>query len=180
MKRTKVKLGVLVLAVLAVCLGFSTSQAQDMDALWRGKWFRATVTYSGKYTNGSGVLLAYREKEVDYLKILSVDEGNKVVNLLNYIYEDGQWQEESVDWYYTGGNSLDFLCYYFVCEGEDHRYCFGFTGRVQGKMKGGIVTSATIKSLGGLEWNDYDNEAAGVTFSAKSISESKLPLGIPK
>ena len=84
---------------------------------------------------------------------------------------------------YTGGNSLDFLCYYFECEvdevGGSYYYCFGFTGRIQGKMKGETLKSATIKSLGGFEWN-APVSASGVTLTCSLIPESKLPPDILK
>ena len=105
------------------------------------------------------------------------------LNCLNYFYEDDKWQSESVGFRYTGGNSLDFLCYYFECEvdevGGSYYYCFGFTGRIQGKMKSGIITSATIKSLGGFEWSG-NLSASGVTVTCSLIPESKLPPDIPK
>lgn len=178
MKIGKVGLSLMVVVFIA-CLSFSTAHAQNM-AIWIGKWLKITVNYSGYSTNGSGALGPHKATEVNYSKILNVDETNKVVNLLNYFYEDGQWLEESSQWHYTGGNRLDFLCYYFVCEGgEEDRYCFGFTGRIQGKMKGEILTSATIKSLGGFEWN-VPVSASGVTVTGSLIPESKLPPGIPK
>jgi hypothetical protein len=160
------------------CLTFSTAHAQDMS-IWIGKWFKLTVKSSGYSINESEAISSYKETEVNYLKILNVDETNKVINFLNYFYHDDEWQGESVDFHYFGGSSLDFLCYYFECEGgEEDRYCFGFTGRIQGKMKKGILTSATIKSLGGFEWN-VPRGAAGVTVTGSLIPESKLPPDIP-
>ncbi len=172
MKIGKVWLVSLMVGIFLGCLTFSTAHAQDM-AIWTGKWFKLTTKYSGY----SGAISSYKETEVNYLKILNVDETNKVINFLNYFYEEYEWQIESVDFHYFGGSSLDFLCYYFECEGED-RYCFGFTGRIQGKMKKGILTSATIKSLGGFEWDVYGG-AAGVTVTGSLIPESKLPPDIP-
>jgi len=181
MKIRKVWLVGLMVGIFIGCLIVNIAHAQDM-AIWTGKWFKLTTKYSGYYTNESGVISPHKETEVGYLKILNVDKTNKVVNFLSYGYEDDEWQGESGEWRYTGGNSLDFLCYYFECEGED-RYCFGFTGRIKGKMKGGILTSATITSLGGFEWNIwniYGTGAAGVTVTGSLIPESKLPPDIPK
>jgi hypothetical protein len=180
MKIRKVWLVGLMVGIFIGCLIVNIAHAQDM-AIWTGKWFKVTIKYSGYNINESGVISPHQATEVNYLKILNVDEANKVLNFHGYTYEDGQWRGESVDFRYTGGSSLDFLCYYFVCEGgEEDRYCFGFTGRIQGKMKGGILTSAIIKSLGGFEWDVDGKEAAGVTVTGSLIPESKLPPGIPK
>ena len=181
MKIRKVWLVSLTVGIFIGCLIVNIAHAQDM-AIWTGKWVKTTTKYSGYNINESGVISPYQETEVGYSKILNVDETNKVVNMLGYHYEDGQWRGESVGFRYTGGNSLDFLCYYFECEGVD-RYCFGFTGRIQGKMKAGVLTSATIKSLGGFEWNVWNvvpQGVAGVTVTGSLIPESKLPPGIPK
>jgi hypothetical protein len=176
----KIRKGCLVSLMVGIflgCLTFSTVHAQDMS-IWVGKWFKLTVKYSGYSTNDSGIISSNKETNVNYLKIWNVNEANKVVNFYSY-NESDQWRGESVDFRYTGGNSLDFLCYYFECEWEDLHYCFGFTGRIQGKMKGGILTSATIKSLGGFEWS-APRGAAGVTVTGSLIPESKLPPDIPK
>jgi len=184
MKIRKVWLVGLMVGIFIGCLIVSIAHAQDM-AIWTGKWFKATSKYSGYKINESGVISPHQATGGGYLKTLNVDETNKVVNLLHYFYENDEWQREFLEWRYTaGGSSLDFLCYYFVCEGEEEdpqklSYCFGFTGRIQGKMKGGILTSATIKSLGGFEWN-APRVAAGVTVTGSLIPESKLPPGIPK
>jgi hypothetical protein len=184
MKIRKVWLVGLMVGIFIGCLIVSTTHAQDM-AIWTGKWFKSTTKYSGYNINESGVVSPYQATEGgDYAKILNVDETNKVVNLLGYSYENDEWHGESGEWRYTGGNSLDFLIYYSVCEGEKEApqkivYCFGFTGRIQGKMKGGILTSATIKSLGGFEWRAGAG-VAGVTVTGSLIPESKLPPGIPK
>ncbi len=177
MKISKVGLSLMVVVFMA-CLSFSIAHAQDM-AIWTGKWFKVTIKSSGYNINESRVVSPHQETEVNYLKILNVDETNKVLNFYSY-NEDDQWRGESVDFRYTGGNSLDFLIYYFECEGEDLHYCFGFTGRIQGKMKGGILTSATIKSLGGFEWDAVAKGVAGDTVTGSLIPESKLPPGIPK
>ena len=180
MKIRKVWLVGLMVGIFIGCLIVNIAHAQDM-AIWNGIWFKVTTKYSGYDTNESGVISPYKKiTGVHYLKILNVDETDKVVNLLNYFYENDEWQREFGEWRYTGGNSLDFLCYYFECEGKDLHYCFGFTGRIQGKMKGGILTSATIKSLGGFEWDAPAKEAAGVTITGSLIPESKLPPDIPK
>jgi len=178
MKISKVGLSLMVVVFIAF-LSFSTAHAQEMG-IWEGKWFKCTTKYSGYDTNESEATSRHSATEVNYNKILNVDETNKVLKSLNYSYEDGQWQSESESWdlHYTGGNRLDFLCYYFA-EELPYGYYFGFTGRIQGKMKGTILKSATIKSLGGFEW-DGGYSASGVTVSCSLIPESKLPPDIPK
>ena len=176
MKISKVWLVSLMVGIFLGCLTFSTAHAQDMS-IWIGKWFKLTVKSSGYSINESEAISSYKETEVNYLKILNVDETNKVINFLNYFYHDDEWQGESVDFPYFGGSSLDLLCSYFGTEGGG-AYLFGFTARIQGKMKKGILTSATIKSLGGFEWDVYGG-AAGVTVTGSLIPESKLPPDIP-
>jgi len=178
MKKGIAKMGVSTFAALLVFFIAGATYAQDMS-IWTGQWFQATVSYSGKYDNGSGGMGSYKEKEVNYLKIQDVDQVNRLINFLGYFYEEDQWQEEYITWRYFGESNLNFLSYYFECEGENI-YCFGFTAQVQGKMQDGILKSGTIKSLGGLEWNAYDGQAAGVTFKGKLIAESSVPAGIPR
>ena len=176
MKIRKVGLSLMVVVFIS-SLSFSTAHAQDMS-IWIGKWFKCTTKYSGYDTNESAATSRHSATEVHYIKIFNMNETNKVLEFLNHFYEDDEWQSESEVLHYTGGNSLDFLCYYFA-EELPYGYYFGFTGRIQGKMKGTILNSATIKSLGGFEW-DGGYSASGVTVSCSLIPESKLPPNIPK
>jgi hypothetical protein len=179
MKRSKFWFVYLMATILIGCFSLSTAYAQGMG-IWGGKWFKCTTKSSGYDTNESEATSRHSATEVNYIKFLNIDEANKVLNGINYFFENGQWQSESESWdlHYTGGNSLDFLCYYFA-EELPYGYYFGFTGRIQGKMKGTSLKSATIKSLGGFEW-DGGYSASGVTVSCSLIPDSKLPPDIPK
>ena len=182
MNMRKVSLNVLVVGVLVGCLTLSTVHAQDMS-IWVGKWFKLTYKTSGYSTNDSGAISSYKETEVNYLKIWNVDETNKVVNFYLYSYHDDQWRGDSSDLHYLGGSSLNFLCYHFESEYEgEYGHGMGFTARIQGKTKNGVLTSATIKSLGGYEWkwDIEEDKATGVTITGSLIPESKLPPDLPK
>ena len=181
MNMDKVLVSVLLVGVLVGCLTLSTVHAQDMS-IWVGKWFKLTYKTSGYSTNDSGIVSSYNRTEVIYSNIWSVDEANKVVNSYVYSYHDDQWRRQSSDLHYLGGSSLNFLCYHFESEYEgEYGHGMGFTARIQGKMKNGVLTSATFRSLGGCEW-EWDTEedmATGVTITGSLIPESKLPPDIP-
>jgi hypothetical protein len=180
MKKIKVLLGFLMLPALVACLvslAFGTAHAQM--SIWNGQWFKLSTSGSGSYPNDLGGISPYKHKGLEYLRIDSVDETNKIVNFTDYSYEEGTWQYVARTFHYIGDNSLDFLVYNFSCEagGVGEENCMGFTARIKGKLKAGILTSATLKCIGGLEW-DQPYSVGKLTFSGSLVPLSKLPVDL--
>jgi len=178
MKIGRAWLSVLVAGLLFGCLTLRTAYTQDF-ANWNGKWFKLSIKHSGYYVGQSGGTSPYNETEVRYLKIWNVDEANKIMNVSVYTYDDSHWSGNSATLNYLGGDDQDFL-WYFSDDSGSTGNGFGFTARVQGKTKGGTLTSATLKSLAGFEWDANKGRAGGITIAGSLISESKLPPDLPK
>jgi len=176
MKTVKALLGVWIVGVLCGLLTLSTAFAQDFS-IWNGKWFKLSVKHSGYYINPSGLTSPYKEAEVAYLKVLNMDEANKAVDVYLFSYKDGEWRGNAVAFNYLGGNSLDFL-WYFDDRGKSDSG-LGFTARVQGKTKGGALTTASLKSLAGFEWDLGRGRTGGVGITGSLVPESKLPPDLP-
>ncbi len=177
MKIGKALLGVWTVGVLFGYLTLTTAFAEDFR-IWDGKWFKLSIKHSGYSADPSGLTSPYNETELLYLKILKVDEAGQAVNVYVCISQDGKWNGNATAFRFLGGSSLDFL-WSFNDQSNENDKGIGFTARVQGKTKGGSLTTASVKGLGGVEWDFGKGRAGGVTITGSLIPESKLPPDLP-
>ena len=190
MKKIKLLLGILMLAALAAALASPAfGAASPMNDTWHLKWFKLTVSSSGNYFPVDplkGGVGTYHEKSIMYLRIDSVNEDTKTASLTQCSYDLGsaKWECEGSGFNYVGDNPnppnpLDFLVYESFCNGDPgEEYCMSYTARVKGKMKNGVLSSASIKSIGGVDW-DKPYMVGKVTFSGSLVPVSKLPFTPP-
>jgi hypothetical protein len=194
MKSNKVWLFGFVVAIVMICFAISTADAQDLSG-WVGKWFKINYSAKGYETTGEGSYIPRTENGTDspYLKITAWDTTDPSDLLLRCSLYDQDYDEEVgqiivdihfVQIHYLGGTDLDFLCLGFIADSEGHEQ---FTVRITGKASGGILKSATFKTLGGFGWEKNQNDsdprkswAGGLTITGSLISESKLPSWVPK
>jgi hypothetical protein len=188
MKSNKVWFCGFVVAFVIMCFAISTARAQDLSG-WVGKWFKLKYSAKGYETTGEGSYIPQTENGTgsSYLKITAWDTTNPSDLLLRcslYDQDDEEVVQKIVEIHYLGGTDLDFLCLGFIADSEGHEQ---FTVRITGKASGGILKSATFKTLGGFGWdkNQYDSDprkswAGGLTITGTLISESKLPSWVPK
>jgi len=150
---------------------------QDM-AIWVGTWFKVTMKNEGFYTGNSG-LSNDRESFIRYLKIVSWNPENKVLDATLYEYDSisGQWLSEALPLQYISGNSLDFR-YSSQASGD---FSYGFTAQIKATMANGVLASATIKTLAGYHVQSSSDQAstepsAGwLSITGKMIPESDVP-----
>jgi hypothetical protein len=166
---------------------------------WVGQWLKMTIKYDGysfgnSNSGGSSEDLASSERDGVsgmgqdhenvgvYLKITSWDPNQGVLQgeLYQQDSNSGQWVHDPLSLYFAGGTSTDFLCWSQV-NGD---VTTGFAARIQGKEKGGVLNSATFKTLGGYYLDSTQGTssspsaslAGGLSMSGSLVPESKVPV----
>ncbi len=187
MKSNKVWFCGFVVAFVITCFTASTTRAQDLSG-WVGQWFKLTVNlkeWNTQNTGGDYFIQTQGSTVPAFLKITAWDTTDPSDPLLRCSGCDqggGEFNQYIVELHYLGGTDLDFLCLGIVVESEHHEQ---FTARITGKESGGILKSATFKTMGGIEWTkNQDDPRSGkvgaFTITGSLISESKLPSWVPK
>jgi hypothetical protein len=124
-----------------------------------------------------------RENIVAYLNFTTWDSQQNVLQGQLYQQDSskGQWVQEPITLRFIDGTPTDFLCWSQV-NGDTTA---GFTARIQGKQRGGILTSATFTTLGGyyFQINSTGGASGSQQFLAGEISvngsfvpASKVPV----
>ena len=164
-----------------------TARAQDLSG-WVGKWLKLTGSSKGYEATWEGNYIPQNESKTvgpAYMKITAWDTTNPSDPFLRcseYDQGGGQFNQSIIDLHYIGGTDLDFLCWTIIQSSEDHER---FIARITGKESGGILKSATFKTIVFGYWakSQYDprgGEAGAITLTGSLISESKLPTWVPK
>ena len=166
----RIQKAVFVVGILLLMGFFITgvaNAAPDMSQ-WEGKWFSFTLTQKGIIFDGSKFIKASK-KDSGYYQIESWNQAEENFLITVYAQNDGGWNVMTKYINFIAGNNLSFL--FYVQDGE-----MQFVGQLQGKEKIGILSSATIKTYGGLVLAEDDNQRAvgSVVFTAKMIAESKV------
>ncbi|HMK51736.1 MAG TPA: hypothetical protein VK551_04445, partial [Thermodesulfobacteriota bacterium] len=80
---------------------------------------------------------------------------------------------------FVGGSDLDFLVQYHVMDNAGNPM-EGFTARIVGKGTGGVLTGASLKSLGGfyVDAGATTNCAGGLKLTGALIAPTKVPVPI--
>jgi hypothetical protein len=179
MKKRGRWLGILLILVL-IAFSSSASYAEGWS-IWAGKWFKLTEKISGKTVNESGSIVTLSYSQTIYLFIEEVkeDEGDIVVlHCKNYDYRDGQLKSTGdVDMRVLVGNSFDFLWWVQMGPEVNDGVSVGLAGRIQVKIKKGVLVGGTLKSVGGFGAAIVDDApaVAGINWSGSMVSESKVP-----
>jgi hypothetical protein len=149
---------------------------------WVGLWVKITTKTTGS-CHGSSGMVSDSGSQVGYLKFWNWDSTNQILQADLYEYDaaTAQWSSQSLDLVFVGGSDLDFLAQYQVTDNATNS-TEGFTARIVGKGKGGVLTGATFKSLGGY-YIDILNQSGAITHCAGGlkltgalIAESKVPV----
>jgi hypothetical protein len=167
MKKTGFTIGILLL--IGFFITGVANAAPDMSK-WEGKWFSFQMMKKGVIFDGSNFMNG-TEKSSGYFKIKSWNPAEEKFEINVYSNDNGGWQVVTRYINFYAGNALSFL-FWYQDEGIQ------FVGQIQGKEKGGILSIATIKTLGGLVLDNDDNEyAVGSTnLTAKMVAESKVKV----
>ncbi len=93
--------------------------------------------------------------------------------LYQFDSKSSQWVTDSLTLHIIGGTPTDFLCWSQV-NGD---FTGGFAARIQGKENGGILKSATFKTLGGYYFETTSGTlvAGKMSISGTLVPESKVP-----
>jgi hypothetical protein len=175
MKRTTSWLPFLMILIF-MSFSFSLSYADDLG-VWKGKWFKLTETFSRLESNESGSIRRSNESQKIYIHIYEVDNTNVTLQYHSYDYRDGFldfWGSGVMQ--VLGGTDLDF--FWWIQSGPYKDVVTGgMAGRTQGKMRNGVLKSATIKSLGGAVSliTDLGPAAGGTSWSGSLVPEAKVP-----
>jgi hypothetical protein len=186
MKSNKVWFCGFVVAFVITCFTASTTRAQDLSG-WVGQWFKLTVNLKEWNPNtGQDYFIQTQGSTVPaFLKITAwdtTDPSDPLLTCSGYDQGGGQFSQSIIDLHYLGGTDLDFLCLGIAVDSENH---VQFTARITGKESGGILKSATFKTIGGISWKKSQDDprsgkVGGITLSGSLISASKLPSWVPK
>ncbi len=147
-------------------------------ATWVGLWVKITTTSKGS-CHGSSGMVSNGGSQVGYLKFWNWDSTNQILQADLYEYDTAtaQWSSQPFDLVFIGGSDLDFLAQYQVIDTATNS-AEGFTARIVGKQKGGVLTGASLKSLGGfyVDTGATTNCAGGLKLTGSLIAESKVPV----
>ena len=150
--------------------GFADA-APDMSK-WEGKWFSYTATVKGIEFDGTSFAKG-GSKESGYFKIWDWDGENFQVD--TYYLENGIWNSDTRTLEFLAGNDLKF---FFLLQNEADG--FAFVALVDGKLKNGVLSSATITTYGGLvvdgDTDEGDFGIGSISLAAKMIDASKVKV----
>jgi hypothetical protein len=150
--------------------------------IWVGKWFKLTTKITGSCSGSSG-LISDSGTSVGYLKLWEWDSNNQILqgDLYEYDTATAQWSSQPLSLQFIAGSDLDFLCQSQVTDTAANT-TEGFTARIVGKGTGGVLKSATFKSLGGYyidalnQSGSIVNCAGGLKLTGALIQELKVPV----
>ena len=147
-------------------------------ATWVGRWVKITTKTTGSCHVSSG-MVSDGGSQVGYLKLWNWDSTNQILQADLYQYDaaTAQWASQPLDLVLVGGSDLDFLVQYHVMDNAG-KPMEGFTARIVGKGRGGVLTGASFKSLGGfyVDAGATTNCAGGLKLTGALIAESKVPV----
>jgi hypothetical protein len=145
--------------------------APDNMSKWVGKWFSYKVTQKGLAYDGSK-FMAGSTTESGYFQIVNWDGEAEQFQINAYHMDNGERKTDTQVLDFYAGNYLNFL---FILENEADGYAF--VALVNGKEKGNDISSATVKSYGGIvvEQDDDEYRAGTMTLTAKMVDASKVP-----
>jgi hypothetical protein len=159
---------------ISLSIGFT--YAADLS-IWDGKWFKLTETFSGLESDETGPISRLKENREIYIHIYEVDNTGATMQYHRYDYRDGFldfWGSGIME--VLGGTDLDF--FWWIQSGP-HKdvVAGGMAGRIEGKMKNGVLKSAKIKSLGGGAslLTDLGPAAGAMSWSGSWVSDEKVP-----
>jgi hypothetical protein len=112
------------------------------------------------------------------VQIYDVDSTNGILQSNSYDYRDGGL-------IFTGpivmqvlaGSALDFMWWIQLGPEVQEVVTGAAAGRIQGKMKNGVLNKATLKTLGmaGYIMTDLGPAVGGVSWNGSLVPESKVP-----
>jgi hypothetical protein len=160
---------------------------------WSGQWLKVTLRYEGYFLGRSNSGDSHTNLNLSdddgtpkmdrdiattgaYLKFGSWDPSQNVLQgeLYQYDTESNQWVSDPLAFQLIGGTPTDFL----VLTQVNGDFTSGFTARIRGKETGGILKSATFRTLGGYYVETYsDTLVAGrISISGSLVPESNVPV----
>jgi hypothetical protein len=176
MKQRRVWLAILMILVV-MAFGFSTSYAEDFT-IWQGKWFKLTEKISALQANESGSISPLNYSQTIYIHISEVDETNGVLHCENYDYRNGGLESTGdIDIRVSDGSSIDFSWWTQVGPEVVDVITGQLAGRIKGKIKKGVLTSATVTTVGGAAYATFDDvpTVLGISWKGSLVPESKVP-----
>jgi len=147
---------------------------------WVGQWVKITTASKGSCQGSSG-MVSDGGSQVGYLKFWNWDSTNQILQADFYQYDAAttQWSPQSLDLVLVGGSDLNFLVQYHAMDNAG-KPTEGFTAQIKGKGTGGVLTGASLKSLGGfyVDAGATTNCAGGLKLTGALIAPTKVPVPI--
>ena len=152
---------------------------QDGMGVWVDTWFSVTIQNKGFYVEGLG-LTGDRHKVTGYLNISGWDPDGKILSADLHQYDEasGQWNSVSMPLHYTSGSNLNFQVWGQVTGSTT----YGFTARIKGTQRKGVLKRATFKTLGGYhvttsdDGSDSGDVAGWLKITGKMVPQSEVPV----
>ena len=167
----------ILMIVVLTAFSFSASYAEDLS-IWNGKWFKITEKVSLLETNESGSIGPSKYSQTTYLQIYDVDSTNGILRCNSYDYRDGGLLSTGpIVVQVLAGSALDFIWWIQLTPEVQDVVAGAAVGRIQGKMKKGVLNGATLKTLGmaGYIMTDLGPAVGGVSWNGSLVPESKVP-----
>jgi hypothetical protein len=155
-----------------------TAVDEDMSP-WIGIWFKVDMKAEG-YDPVRSKLSGDRQTVPGYLKIWGWDPVNKILQSDLYLSDSqtDQWVVDTLPLYGVMGNALDFRCWSQVT-GD---ITYGFTARIRGEGRNGLLTRASFQTLGGytieedLESGAPQHLIGWLTLTGALVDASEVPV----
>jgi hypothetical protein len=166
----------------SVTISTASQESSTGMSIWVGQWFKLTTKITGSCSGSSG-LISDSGSSVGYLKLWEWDSNNQILqgDLYEYDTATAQWSSQPLSLQFIAGSDLDFLCQSQATDTAANT-TEGFTARIVGKGTGGVLKSATFKSLGGYyidalnQSGSIVNCAGGLKLTGALIQELKVPV----
>lgn len=165
-----------------VTITFPTPPPAEGMGIWVGQWFKITTRYTGYLAQGPA-LSNQRLSVAGYLRIRSWNPEQNVFETDLYEFDDqsGEWITDSLPLQVLAGNRLDFICW-----SQTGDLMSGITARIQGRETNGVLSGATIKTLGGYYIGassmagdgsgPIEHDAGGLTMTGNLVPEARVPV----
>jgi len=175
MKGKRIGWSGLAVLVMAVTFFLSPAHAQVPDlSLWEGTWHRLNLRETELEFDGSKMV----RSNLNSTLFLNINNQNgAILNATIWVQEGGSWMSIPIPINIIGGTSLDFLCYVELKMTDIFGTTFlGFTAQVTGRMTGGVLRSASMKSLGGYSWEIGPGDALAGSVSINGSLMNAAPI----
>jgi hypothetical protein len=154
-------------------------QLPDMSQ-WVGQWFKTKGSMKcNTFNELNASFLKENNTRNGYMHIWSWNPNTGKLHFDYYRQDEGIWNASTDILHFLAGTAERFLFWY---DGYDESAEASLTGEFKGKIKDGVLKSATMSTLGGVYTEAHNgsplHSAGEQTITGKTIDESKVPVPV--